>query len=156
MLAFTILDTKEFMALLLKNTAFDHFRLRHFEAETFTQFEISGQRNFSFYTAEEQENIAGKFCSWQEIRPYAFDLIKGKHLPKKIKIIFSLDESQLKQFPNASALFLNIQFENGTLTCTTGCSQQSFSLDKSLDEQWDSWVQSLMKSIHIACEPAEV
>lgn len=152
MLAFTIYDTKIFMALLLKGNTFDAFELRSLDVTTFASFQISGKRNKEFYNLDEQEFFQTRFCSWKEIRPYAFEVIKGTKLPKSIKIVFSLEENELQKFDNASALFLNIQFENNEILCTTGCSQIEFSLDKSLDYNWDQWILSFFQKNNIGIE----
>ncbi len=152
MLYLTINDTKEFMTKLLKSEIFDSFCLRSIDITTFASFQISGMRNKEYYSLEEQEFLTEKFCMWSEIRPYAFQIMKGNRLPKSIKIIFSLSEQKKEQFADASALFLNIQFENHTVNCTTGCSTQTFSLDKSLDYSWDQWVLSYLKEHSIGID----
>lgn len=156
MLAITIHDTKEFMALLLKGKTFDDLRLRQLDVTTFTFFQISGQRNKEFYPAEEQGSCIDRFCLWSEIKPFALQVIKGNKLPKAIKIIFSLGEKETASFSEkASALFLNVTFEQNTITCTTGCSQKNFSLDKSLDYDWDQWVLHTLKEKQIGYQIVE-
>ncbi|NLK38538.1 MAG: hypothetical protein GX299_10750 [Epulopiscium sp.] len=152
MLYFTIHDTKMFMNKLLKNEDFDLFCLRSIDIITFASFQITGNRNKDYNTTEEQESQTEKFCMWSEIRPYAFQIIKGNRLPKSIKIIFSLNEKEKEKFADASALFLNIQFENNIVSCTTGCSTQTFTLDKSLEYSWDEWVISFFKKKEIGIE----
>ncbi len=156
MLAITINDTKEFMALLLKGTTFDDLHLRQLDVTTFTFFQISGQRNKDFYSLEEQEAFSDRFCLWSEIKPFAFQIIKGNKLPKAIKIVLSFGEEETASFSeNASALFLNISFEQNIITCTTGCSQKNFSLDKSLDYDWDQWVLHTFKEKQIGFQVVE-
>lgn len=144
MIVFTVTETKQFMAKLLKGELFDTFALRQFDAETFTQFQIIGLRNHSFF-AQEEENDE-KYCLWSEIRPYAYLLIKGSRLPKSIKIVFSLTDAQTAEFNNAAALFLNITFYEGVVTCTTGSSQKAFTLDKSLEQGWDEYIKQFFKT----------
>ena len=42
---------------------------------------------------------------------------------------------------DVSALFLNIYYENGALTVTTGTSLKVFTLDKTLEHLWDDTVE---------------
>ena len=48
--------------------------------------------------------------------------------------IFSFSDSEL------SDLFLNIQFKNNELLCTTGIFSQVFTLDKTSETTWDNAV----------------
>ena len=45
---------------------------------------------------------------------------------------------------------LNIRFENGKLSCTTGTSLKLFTLDKSLDQAWDRMVQKFFLQQNIS------
>ena len=86
MISFIIHDTKEFMNLLLKQNAFDDFYIRQMDITTFALFQIDGTRNKQYYSLAEQELMTDNYCFWQEIRHYAFEIIKGQKLPKNIKI----------------------------------------------------------------------
>lgn len=143
-------DTKDFMTGLLKNNIFDDFLLRQLNVHTFTQFEILGILDKDYFTPQQQNTINRKYCLWSEIKPFAFEIIKGKTLPKLIKIVFSLDDDTMQSLSsNASAMFLNVTFENNTITCSTGCSQLNFSLDRILIETWDNWILDFFTQNHI-------
>lgn len=147
MLAFQIDNVKEFMSLLLKNSLFDKFEVRQAMVQTFTLFEIKGILDKGFFTLEEQETMTRKYCLWSEIRPIVFQLIKGNKLPKMIRIVFSASEEETaKLSPRAQALFLNITFEQGMITCVTGSSQKDFSMDKSVEYQWDEAVTEFFRN----------
>lgn len=155
MLAFTIHDTKAFMALLLKGTAFDAFQFHQGELTTFASFVIEGKRNPDFYDATEQEAGLSRYVRWEEMRPIAFQLIKGHKLPKQIKLVFSLPEEKLVHLPNVSSAFLNILFKNNTLLCTTAISQQNFSLDKSSERLWEEYILKFFRKHEIPIEIRE-
>lgn len=151
MISFTIDDTKEFMNLLLKQTAFDHFHIRQIDITTFANFQINGLKNKDYFSLAEKELITEKYCFWEEIRPFAFQIIKGQKLPKNIKIIFSMPENKKELVcPIPATFFLNIIFEQNTLTCTTGCSLKTFSMDKTAHYAWDEWVLSFFHKLKIA------
>ena len=151
MLSFTIHDTKEFMTLLLKQNAFDSFQLRQMDITTFALFQIDGLQNKEFYPLEQQELLTEKYCLWKEIRPYAFQLVKGHRLPKSIKIIFAMPEKKCELVsPIPATYFLNVSFAKNTVTCTTGCSLKTFSMDKTAEQAWDSWILALFQKLKIA------
>ena len=95
--------------------------------------------------------MTDNYCFWQEIRHYAFEIIKGQKLPKNIKIIFSLPEHKNNMVCSIPAtFFLNMIFEQNTVTCTTGCSLKPFSFDKTAEYAWDEWVLSFFHQLKIA------
>ena len=49
-------------------------------------------------------------------------------------------------------LYLNIQYENGEMYCITGTSLQVFTMDKSLEREWDESVRQFLKKHGIAFE----
>lgn len=148
MFAFTIPDTKTFMSLLLKGTVFDDFCLRQCEISAFTHISIDGKRDMDYY----DENQIEPYCSWAEIKPLVFQGVKGKKTPKQMKLVLCLPQSDMTQYPNASALFWNILFRENTLLCTLSIAQQSFSLDKTDESQWEAWVSDFCTTHGIAIQ----
>lgn len=143
MIVFSIDDTKAFMSKLLKENTFDFFEVRGIEVHSFTKFTITGTLDIN---VEEDKN-SRDYCTWQQLRPYIFNIIKGSVKPRSIKIIFSLDtESSLKLHNNAAALYLNLHFVDDNVTFTTGTAQKSFILDKSLDQAWEDYIKKFFNS----------
>jgi hypothetical protein len=140
-------DIKKFMALVLSGNAFDRLQLRSGELMTRARFEIDGRLNKDFDGIETER----AYCLWGEVRHNVFDLIKGKKLPKYIKLVFALDDAAIEQLhPNAKAAFINMVFENGKITFTTGTAQKNFSMDKGLDEIWENKVKEMFNKLGIA------
>lgn len=140
-------DIKKFMALVLNGDAFDRLQLRSGEVMTRVNFTIDGRLN------KEYDGIEGEraYCLWGEVRHNVFDLVKGKKLPKHIKLVFALDDAAVENLhPNAKAAFINMVFENGKITFTTGTAQKNFSMDKSLDEVWEGKVKLMFQKLGIA------
>ena len=50
-----------------------------------------------------------------------------------------------------TGLYVNIRYEEGQLTCVTGTSVSFFTLDKSLDREWDETVRQFLRGAEIAC-----
>lgn len=149
MLVYTVNNTKKFMSLLLKDDIFDSLELRNAVITTFTAFEISGKINKDFF---DEENLPQRdFCLWSEIKPFAFEVIKGKRMPKFIKLVFSASEELKEKIsPDLSVLFLNITFENNAVTIITGSSAKTFTMDKSGEYAWDEYVKEFFENNHIA------
>ena len=86
-------------------------------------------------------------------RPVLFDLIKGKKTPVFFKFTLFLspldfyERTQLPPDPSdaISGFLLNLRFMHGELTASTGVSYRTFSTDKSLEFEWDSYIRQFFK-----------
>lgn len=155
MLAFTVNDTKSFMALLLKGGTFDSFHFRQGELTTFASFAMEGKRNMDFYSSDEMELGLSRYVRWEEMRPFVFQAIKGNKLPKSVKLVFSLPDEKIENLPNTAAAFLNILFKDNTVLCTTAISQKTFSLDKGGEKLWEEYVLKFFKKNDIGIQVQE-
>lgn len=157
MLVANVDNVKDFMAQLLKKDMFNEFQVRDLSITTFVNFEVHGKLNRNFYDSQEDfEDLERYYCLWAEIQPFAFEIVKGSKLPKNIKIVFSASEELIAIVNDkASALFINIGFENSILTITTGSSQKDFTLDKSVEFMWDEWVNQFFARKGISLLEAE-
>ncbi len=132
-------DVKTLMGKLLREETFDFFEVRGVEVVSLTRFEISGVLNKEFATEKETER---NFCTWGELKPIVFSLVKGKVQPRHMKIVFSFPSEKVASLhENASAYFLNMHFENGDVMFTTASQEKVFKMDKSLDTCWDEFVK---------------
>ena len=133
---------KSVMNQLLKGTAFDSFLVRGVEISVFTKFEISGILDKNYYSESERNEINRNYILWNEIKSFALSLIKGGRTPNVLKIVFSIADDEVKTLHNnASAMFLNFLYEEGRLRFTTAVGLKNFSLDKSADIVWDTYVK---------------
>lgn len=153
MLALKINTTKTFMHKLLIGDAFHVFSLVEASITTFNQFHIDGKLHMDFFdTDTEQQLSADKiiYSSWGYVKAYCYSIIRGKLPPLQFKFIMRLSPSQINILPannifsfsdsELSDLFLNIQFKNNELLCTTGIFSQVFTLDKTSETTWDNAV----------------
>lgn len=147
MISFNITDVKLFMNKLLKETVFDEFQISNLELTSITKFTVSGNLNKKFLSSDEQEIIGDRnLVTWGEIKPIIFNIIKGNKTPTSLKIVFSLSPDKIKALfnnvnipsENIDGLFINILFEDHTLKCTTGTSLKLFTLDKTIENYWDT------------------
>ena len=153
------------MAKLLVSDVFDIFRLQEANLITSVTYNISGRIRPDFYSPEERENLTEEFISWSEMRPKLFELIKGKNAPISFRMTLSLDNAQMlallqKESPEGHsdalrALVINIRFENGAVAIMTGTSYDSFVLDKSEEQIWDSAFTRFLTSKGIEFTPQQ-
>jgi len=126
MLTLSIPDVKGFMTKLLKENAFDGFMLRNAVINSFARFEIFG--------ANTEECVM-----WGAVRQHVLGIVKGERPPKSIKIILG-GNVENTGIADATALSVNIHFEDSKVNITTGISKKNFSLDKSDGKKWDAHV----------------
>lgn len=162
MVALSIDDLKSFTKKLFLGTDFDDFLLTEAKIVTFNSFTIDGRIRRGFYTEEEAGELKLQECSfWKTIRPICFSLIKGKRLPGSFHISLQANHQQTEDFltsrqiPAVSGeqikgLYLHIRYDDGKLFCITGSSLAIFTMDKTLDREWDAWVEEFLKKAEIA------
>ena len=156
MIALKMEDLKGFTSGLFVGEAFDSWLLREATIVTFNTFTIDGHIRAGYYSSQEmEENQIGDLSAWKVIRPFCFSLIRGKRLPGSFQITLQLPPAGIDQFlkqahldlrpEQIGGMYLNIRYENGELYCVTGTSVNFFTLDKSLDEEWDEAVKQFFR-----------
>lgn len=161
MIALKIEDVGMLTSGLFVKDMFDDFLLREAEIVTYSSFLIQGRIKSGYFTQEEaEENNIKEFAGWSLIKPFCFSLIKGKKLPSSFNIVLQASPEMTADFlrtseinvnhENIKGLYLNIRYEGGNLTCVTGTSVNEFTLDKTLDNEWDNMAVNMIKSKGIA------
>lgn len=160
MIALRIEDIKQFTAKLFVGTTFDGFLLREATIVTFNSFSIDGHIKQGYYSEQElEEHKIEDFSAWAVLKPVCFSLIKGKKLPGSFHIVLQVSPPEMKRFlshrqlavsaEQINGLYLNIRYEEGVLYCVTGTSISFFTLDKSLDTEWDESMKLFFKEQEI-------
>lgn len=167
MIAIQLPEVKNFMKHLLLSSTFDTFSFLEGDITTFNTFSINGHVHREFFLEERDSdnNKIPEYSLWKNIREFCFSIIKGQRTPLSFHFTFSLTPEDIKHFlaevsstfspEDVHGLYLNIRYENGRLTCITGTSFTTFSLDKSLEQEWDSFVQKFLLSHSINFEPVD-
>ncbi|HHV10085.1 MAG TPA: hypothetical protein GXX75_07390 [Clostridiales bacterium] len=156
MISLNMVEVKVFMSKLLAGNSFDAFLLREMELQTFTGFTITGQLNEAFFSKDEMElREEQKSVVWGDVRQIAFSMIKGNKTPLSLKIVFQLPRNQCEalldsigtglRLEEIGGLYLNIRFEKGKLRVITGTAIKTFTLDKTLEQEWDRRVKEILK-----------
>lgn len=141
-------DTKKCMSALLLKDTFDSFCFIEGEITTFARFSINGSTQKDFF----EEPPSAEYSQWKRFRDFCFSIIKGKQTPLGFRLIFSLAPEDIERFLRQNApdfrpsdvqgLYLNFRFDGKSLTCTSGTSLHIFTLDRSLEQAWDKYVQN--------------
>ena len=161
MISFNVKDINNFMQQLLVKETFDKFLLCECEINTSATFHINGHVNRHFYNSEELQTINNDFICWKNIKHICFEIIKGKKVPTKMKLIFALTKDKYSDIINSSAmvikpeeiggLYIHIIYENCKIEVITGTSLNTFTMDKTLDKYWDKTVLALFNQ-YFVCE----
>ena len=166
MLAIKINDIKTFMNQLLIGDTFDAFPMAEASIAAFSTFSIDGRINKDFFryrhTGYPYPNGA-IYSRWKDIKPFVRSIIRGKLLPLHLKVVFCLSESQLSVLTDSNIIlstdttgiqgyFLNIQYRNHSLLCTTGIARETFTMDKKPEQFWDELVLSFFRHLDIDFE----
>ena len=159
MVAFKIVDVKNFMNKLLIGEVFDNFLLVSFEISSFAKVTIDGVRNEAWY---EDSESPGRYLSWKELRNKVSLLVKGDRIPLTMKAVFRLSETNTEKVAaklgvNDAAekdygLFFNLKFENNELNIVTGVSVTDFLISKELGNLWDEDLLKFLKYYQITVE----
>ena len=160
MIAFKIVDVKDFMNKLFIGEVFDNFLLVSFEMNDIVKLTIDGTRNEAWIEDEDKE--LGRYVSWKELRSKVSLLVKGDRVPQAIKIVFRLSETNTEKVTaklginNAVekdyGLFFNLKFENNEVNIVTGVSVTDFLISKELGNLWDEDLIKFLKYYQIAVE----
>lgn len=141
------LNAKTCMGHLLLRPTFHRFTFVEGEVTTFNRFQIDGHICKDFFD-EKPEN---EYSLWKDVQQYFLSIIKGKRTPLNFKIILSLAAEDFGRFLEArklafrpeeiQGLYLNLRYDGSNLQCITGTSMKTFTMDKTLENEWDSYVQ---------------
>ena len=160
MVALKIEEQKAFTSGLFLGEIFDRFLVREANVVTFNSFTIDGRVRHGYYSEELEENQIEEFSAWKVLKPFCFSLIKGKRLPESFRIVFVLSPEAKEKFveshvPGMSpdvvgGLYLNVLYENNEMTVVTGTSLNVFTMDKTLEREWDESVKRFFQKHGIA------
>jgi len=158
MIAFKIVDVKDFMNKLLIGEVFDNFLLVSFEITNYAKITIDGVKNEVWY----EEEVSGRYVTWKEVRDKISSLLKGDRVPLGIKGVFRLSEENTDKtaaklgIKDAAekdyGLFFTLKFEKGEINIVTGVSVTDFLMSKQIGNLWDEDLLKFLKYYQIAVE----
>lgn len=159
MKAFTLTDIKGFTSHLFLKDTFDSFQFIEGEVVTFNTFRIDGYIQKEFFDTGTE---LPEYSYWKNIREFCFSIIRGKRTPLSFRFVLSLSSRNIARLVEREApsinpeevqgLYLNIHYNDTALTCVTGSSFKTFTMDKSLEQAWDEMAQNFLKQKGIQFE----
>ena len=168
MIALALADAKTITAHLFLKDTFDRFCLIEGEIITFNTFHIDGRVHRDFFDTtgpgddENGTTAPGEYSFWGSLRNHCFNLIRGKRTPLGFRFVFSLSPENIARVTeqsgtgirpeNVQGLYLNFHFDGTALTCVTGTSFRTFTMDKSLEHIWDEMAQKFFRQHQIPFE----
>lgn len=157
MRSYDIDSIKAFTTHLFAKETFDGYLVTEASFSTLVDFSIDGHINADF-PDEEEKNLPEYregIVFWKKLRPFCFEIVKGKRVPLRFKLVFKMPPEFVLRFLQEASLsydaaqigglFLNVVFQDGKLSVTTGTSLKTFSMDKSLEHAWDEWAERFTK-----------
>ncbi|MCH4193074.1 MAG: DUF5721 family protein [Butyrivibrio sp.] len=157
-----ITHTKDFMNKLLNGSCFDDFLLEEATIQTYNTFSIDGHICPEFYEGDDATRSPYALSLWRQMKPVCLNLIRGKHTPISFRFVLHCNPEipgRLLQDANVNidlqqiaAFVLNVRFQNGSITLTTGTSIRTFIPDKSYEQVWDHYLHSFLSENEIAFE----
>ena len=156
MVALKVEEQKAFTEGLFIGEIFDKFLVREAEIVTWNRFSIDGKIRQGYFSEEElEENRIEEYSSWKSLKPICYSLIRGKRLPESFRIVFLMPPSARDRFvsgrvPGISpdqvgGLYINVQYENHEMICVTGTSMKQFTMDRTLENEWDENVRKFLR-----------
>ena len=155
MQVFEILEVKEFTKLLFMTDIFDKFTVVEAEFHTFVKYDINCKLNKPYFDEEENRD----FCTWGEIRPICFGIIKGKRRPTFFMLIFKFSEEFKRDWIKSNTtkdidgdLYLNIRYSDKEMNLISSFSPKTFLLDREIINAFDLYVKNMFGRINITVE----
>jgi len=165
MTALQITEIGSLMNQMLKGNMFDSFLLKEASVTQAYETTIDGTVRESFYSAEEAERLGltgFRYVPFSHVRPLCLNLLKGSRMPEAFRFVFLLSpQNQAGTISRSgtgfstediTGLFLNLIYRDNSLVCTTGISYRIFSMDKSLEAEWDRLVEVFFRQHGIAVD----
>lgn len=158
MISENITNVKGFMSRLLIGTEFDTFLATDVSITTYNTFTIDGHVQKDFFTKEEiDNNTIPNISEWSTLKPLCYQIIKGTKTPLRFKIIFQIPDNVINSIIEHNSLdvspdsitgaFLNIKYENNTLTYVTGTSLSMFDFNKTFEKAFDKYISNFVSTL---------
>lgn len=145
---FKIPEVKEFMNMLLTKETFDDFLLVSATAQ--------GKGSLSLEGRLPEENGYYRL-PYGNFRGVLFAFIKGKELPKSVKVILELSNENAQrlfpgQFQDGDSASITIYFREDGLFVVAGFASETFSMDRSKEHDWERYIEGYLKDLGFAPE----
>ena len=165
MLQLIIEDVKKLTDLLFVQETFDRFLMSEAHFVTGITVDLDGSLNSDYYDTDELSALSDhRTVAWGAMKKLCFQIIKGRKLPKRFRIVLKLAEADILTWLTKNGLstasdavkglFITFRYENQQLSCTSGTALSVFTLDKTLEQAWDAQIVRMLKAIDVAAREA--
>ena len=155
MIDISVEEIQPFMSRLFGQAAFDDFLLIEADIVTDCSLHVTGRRNPEWYDTEQLEQapeLGRPWITWGEKKALLFAAIRGHKSPQRMTITLKACETwAAPRMEKMGAgvvyeqyhpdLFLHIRFGQGELHLVTGTAFASFTMDRSIEQGWDSYIR---------------
>ncbi len=159
MISLDLIDIRLVTSHLFLKDTFDHFSFIDGEVTTFNTFRIDGYIQKDFF---DTDSGLPEYSYWKNVREFCFSLVRGKRTPLNFRFVLCLPQKNIRRLveehipsldpETVRGLYLNLTFDGKHLSCVTGTSFHTFTLDRSLEHMWDEMVQTFLKKQNIPFE----
>ena len=144
---FQVQEVKEFMNMLLTKEVFDDFLL--------VSASVVGRGTLVLEGRLATEQV--EYLPYGNFRNVLFEFIKGKVLPKSIKLVLQLPyEAAVSVLGNDisenDSASLTINFKEDGLFIASGYATSSFNLDRTKEKNWDVYVTEYLGDLGLTID----
>lgn len=145
---FQVLEVKEFMNMLLTKEVFDDFLLVNASVIGKGTLILEGRTS-------DGEDV--KYLPYGGFRNVLFEFIKGKILPKNIKLVLQLSVEDLKvalgdSVGSEDTASLTINFKEDGLFIASGFATGAFNLDRTNEINWDKYATEYLNDLGLTID----
>ena len=149
---YNITNIKEFTKKLFIEDTFDNFLVVEANFVTSHSVLIDGTKSV--------EADGDEYVTWKEVKAEAFNVIKGKVLPKSFKIVLKLtNENTINTLKAISlkadlqaGLYINIKYFDDQINVISGTSTSTFELSKDLSNGFEIFLEKFFAKKEIEFE----
>lgn len=162
MIALQIQDKKKMLQVLLESTSFDTFLMQEVSVIRDSSLFLEGRIHPKYQAQQDPVQTEGAdFVPWHNIRTLLASYI-GKEFPLSFKFVLQAPAAYTQNLLKNAAftgdpstvkgLILTFRYEQEHLTCLTGISLTTFSMDKSIETLWDQGIKKALANMQIGFE----
>ena len=162
MIALQIQDKKKMLQVLLESTSFDTFLMQEVSVIRDSSLFLEGRIHPEYQAQQDPVRTEGAdFVPWHNVRMLLASYI-GKEFPLSFKFVLQAPAAYTQNLLKNAAftgdpstvkgLILTFRYEQEHLTCLTGISLTTFSMDKSIETLWDQGIKKALANMQIGFE----
>lgn len=162
MIALQIQDKKKMLQVLLESTSFDTFLMQEVSVIRDSSLFLEGRIHPEYQAQQDPVQTEGAdFVPWHNVRMLLASYI-GKEFPLSFKFVLQAPAAYTQNLLKNAAftgdpstvkgLILTFRYEQEHLTCLTGISLTTFSMDKSIETLWDQGIKKALANMQIGFE----